>query len=117
MVFLILSRFLSFGVPTQSYGCKNPVPGILEFDEMCDVAGLIAPDIYRLWNKYRTISIDGAYVSDSISASYKMSEFFEKSPLSGVEKHGDLQVTSCLQNVSAHTNFARSESEKMLVVC
>jgi hypothetical protein len=48
-----------------------------------------------------------------IFASWKTSESFEKSPFSGVEEHGDLRVTSCLQNVSAHISFARSESEKI----
>jgi len=44
-------------------------------------------------------------------------ESSKKSPLSAAKKHHDLRVTSCLQNVSAHTNFARSESEKMSSVC
>ncbi len=38
----------------------------------------------------------------------------ERSPLSGLKKRCDPQVTSCLHNVSAHINIARSESEKML---
>jgi len=33
--------------------------------------------------------------------------------ISGAVKHGDLRVTSCLQYVSAHSNFDRSESDKM----
>jgi hypothetical protein len=32
---------------------------------------------------------------------------------SGLEEYRDPCATSCLQNVSAHSNFARSESENM----
>jgi hypothetical protein len=44
-----------------------------------------------------------------------MPEFFQKSPLSEAEKHGDPQATSCLYNVSAHINFARSVPDNMFV--
>jgi hypothetical protein len=40
-----------------------------------------------------------------------MPEFFEKSPLSGAEKHRNFQVTSCHQNVSTDVDFAYIESE------
>jgi hypothetical protein len=40
-----------------------------------------------------------------IFASYKMPEFFDKSPLSGAEKHPDFQVTSCHQNVTTDVKF------------
>jgi len=43
--------------------------------------------------------------------SYRMPEFFEKSPLSKAEKHPNFQVTSCHQNVSTNVNFAYIESE------
>ena len=46
-----------------------------------------------------------------IFTSCKMTEFFEKSPLSGAEKHPDFQVTLCLQNVSTSVDFAYIESE------
>jgi hypothetical protein len=35
----------------------------------------------------------------------KMSEFFEKSPLSGAGKHPDFRVTSCRQNVFTYVKF------------
>jgi len=41
----------------------------------------------------------------------KKSEFFEKSPLSGAEKHPDFQVTSCLHFVTTDAIFAYIESE------
>jgi hypothetical protein len=43
--------------------------------------------------------------------SYRMPEFFEKSPLSKAEKHPNFQVTSCHQNVSTNVVFAYIESE------
>jgi len=46
-----------------------------------------------------------------IFMSSKMPEFFEKSPLSGAEKHLVFQVTSCYQNVSTNVNFAYIESK------
>ncbi len=46
-----------------------------------------------------------------IFASYKTSEFFKKSPLSGAEKYPDFQVTSCLRFVTTNVNFAYIESE------
>jgi hypothetical protein len=39
-----------------------------------------------------------------------MPEFLEKSPLSGVGKHPDFQVTLCLRNVSTDVDFAYIES-------
>jgi hypothetical protein len=47
----------------------------------------------------------------SMSENHKMSEFFEKSPLSGGRKHPDFQVTSCHQNDSTNVDFAYIESE------
>ena len=41
----------------------------------------------------------------------KMSEFFEKSPLSGAGKHPDFQVTSCYHFVSTNVDFAYIKSE------
>jgi len=40
-----------------------------------------------------------------------MPEFFEKTPLSGAEKHPDFQVTSCHQNDTTNVNFAYIKSE------
>ena len=42
---------------------------------------------------------------------FKMPEFFEKSPLSGAEKHPEFQVTSCYHFVSTNVDFAYIESE------
>ena len=42
---------------------------------------------------------------------FKMPELFEKPSLSGTGKHPDFQVTSCHQNVTTNTNFARIKSE------
>ncbi len=42
--------------------------------------------------------------------SCKMPEFFEKSPLSGTEKHPDFQVTSCHHFDSTNVDFAYIES-------
>jgi hypothetical protein len=49
--------------------------------------------------------------------SYKMPEFFKKSPLSGAQKHPDFQVTLCLQNDTTNVNFAYIKSEIMLISC
>jgi len=46
-----------------------------------------------------------------VNKSCKISELFEKSPISGTGKHLDFQVTSCLQNVSTTVDFAQIESE------
>jgi hypothetical protein len=43
--------------------------------------------------------------------SYKMSEFFKKSHLSGLKKHPNFQVTSCHHFVTTNVNFAYTESE------
>jgi hypothetical protein len=40
-----------------------------------------------------------------------MLEFFEKSPLSGAEKHRNYTVTLCSQNDTTNPNFAYIESE------
>jgi hypothetical protein len=40
-----------------------------------------------------------------------MSEFIEKSPLSGAGKHPDFQVTSCLHFDTTNVDFAYIESE------
>ena len=41
----------------------------------------------------------------------EISEFFEKPPLSGTEKHPDFQVTSCHHFVTTSVDFAYIESE------
>jgi len=45
--------------------------------------------------------------------SAKISEFFEKSPLSEAEKHHIFPVTSCHQNDTTNADFAYSKSEIM----
>ena len=49
----------------------------------------------------------------SAFAIWRTSESSANTSPSAIEKRCDPQVTSCLHNVSAHINFARSESEKM----
>ena len=46
-----------------------------------------------------------------------MSEFLEKLPLSGAEKHPYFQVTSCLHNDTTDVVFAYVESEYMSIFC
>jgi len=41
----------------------------------------------------------------TLPTSWKMTEFFEKSALSGAGKHPDFQVTSCLHFVSTDVIF------------
>jgi len=41
----------------------------------------------------------------TLPMSYKTSEFLEKSPLSGAEKHPDFQVTSCHHFVTTDAKF------------
>ncbi len=43
--------------------------------------------------------------------SYKIPEFFKKSPLSGAIKHPDFQVTSCHHFDTTNVDFAYIESE------
>jgi len=74
------------------------------------------PDRQKLLEQlHQQIIVDGPRPKHSqnspIFDSYKMSEFFEMSPLSGAEKYPDFQVTSCLQNVSTNVDFAFIESE------
>ncbi len=47
----------------------------------------------------------------TLPMSYKTSEFFEKSSLSGAEKHHVFQVTSCRHFDTTNANFAYIESE------
>ncbi len=47
----------------------------------------------------------------SMSENHKMSEFFEKSPLSGGRKHPAFQVTSFLHFDTTDVDFAYIESE------
>jgi len=53
--------------------------------------------------------------NDSILPKCKMPEFFEMLPLSGVEKHPDFQLTSCLHFVTTNVNFTYIKSEQMSI--
>jgi hypothetical protein len=52
-----------------------------------------------------------AYTKDTLPTSFKTSESFEKSPLSGAGKHPDFQVTSCHHFVTTNVDFAYIETE------
>ncbi len=56
-------------------------------------------------------TVTGHTQNGRIFLSCKMPELFEKSPLSGAEKHSNFQVTSCHQNDSTAADFAYIESE------
>jgi hypothetical protein len=62
-------------------------------------------------HKKKLLNSDMAPEKLPILASGKISEFFEKSPLSGAKKHPDFQVTLCLHFVTTNPNFAYIESE------
>jgi hypothetical protein len=74
------------------------------------------PDRQKLLEQlHQQIIVDGPRPKHSqnspIFDSYKMSEFFEKSPLSGAIKHRDFPVTLCLYFVTTDVDFAYIESE------
>jgi len=52
-----------------------------------------------------------------VGESYKMSEFFEKSPLSRAEKHPDFQVTSCHHFVTINAKFDDRWEHKIPNIC
>jgi len=62
-------------------------------------------------HKWKLLSSDKAPQNGPIFMRHKMPEFFEKSPLSGVGKQQNFQVTSCLRFVSTNVGFACIESE------
>ena len=52
-----------------------------------------------------------AHTKGTLPTSGKISEFFEKPPLSEAEKHPYFQVTSCLRFVTTNVDFVYIESE------
>jgi hypothetical protein len=61
--------------------------------------------------KQKRINYPPSALKDSIFASYKIPEFFEKSPLSGAKKHPNYQVTSCHHFDTTNVDFAYIKSE------
>ena len=75
-----------------------------------------APDRQKLLEQlHQQIIVDRPRPKHSqnspIFDSYKMPEFFEKSPLSGAEKYLDFQVTLCHHFDTTNVNFAYIKSE------
>jgi len=58
-----------------------------------------------------SISLGYSVGNNPFISSCKIPEFFDKSPLSGAEKHSDFQVTSCHHFVTTNADFAYIESE------